>query len=259
MSREQFLVTDLTRMTPTSVCIAGYVRRKGNLICIRPVLPWSDRSQGLIAEDVLFAGRSPVTPFTIVDLDLYEEDSDPPHVEDVVFSGDFTQIVRRLGLQNRQAILHEVLDPSIETIFDGSAQRSDSGNAWVEHGTLCRSLGTVEAFNIRVYFDHFDDSGWKYRIQFEDEIGTAYKLAITDLAARRYLQSLVRDVGMSQTDASISLRDLLQEAQQVILRIGLARPFEFHRDRCYLLVTGIYSFPDYLDGRTHADFPRDYA
>ena len=38
------------------------------------------------------------------------------------------------------------------------------------------------------------------------------------------------------------------------LRIGLARHWGKFPDRCYLQITGIYSFPDYLDGRTFADF-----
>jgi hypothetical protein len=38
------------------------------------------------------------------------------------------------------------------------------------------------------------------------------------------------------------------------LRIGLARLWERYPDRCYLQVTGIYTFPDYLRGRTFTDF-----
>jgi hypothetical protein len=38
------------------------------------------------------------------------------------------------------------------------------------------------------------------------------------------------------------------------LRIGLARHWDKFPDRCYLQVTGIYTFPDYLRGRNFTDF-----
>lgn len=47
-------------------------------------------------------------------------------------------------------------------------------------------------------------------------------------------------------------RDLthLLQAREVFLHIGLARGWKEHPDRCYLQITGIYTFPDYLEGRT---------
>jgi hypothetical protein len=40
----------------------------------------------------------------------------------------------------------------------------------------------------------------------------------------------------------------------MFLRIGLARHWEKHPERCHLQITGIYTFPDYLNGRTFTDF-----
>jgi len=34
----------------------------------------------------------------------------------------------------------------------------------------------------------------------------------------------------------------------------LARGWERYPDRCYVQITGVYSFPDYLSGRCFADF-----
>jgi len=45
------------------------------------------------------------------------------------------------------------------------------------------------------------------------------------------------------------------QATRVYLRIGLARHWKRFPDRCFLQITGVYSFPDYLGGRCHADFP----
>jgi hypothetical protein len=55
------------------------------------------------------------------------------------------------------------------------------------------------------------------------------------------------------SEAAKRLTAALQSAQ-VFLRIGLARGWEKFPDRCYLQVTGVYSFPDYLGGRCFADF-----
>lgn len=43
-------------------------------------------------------------------------------------------------------------------------------------------------------------------------------------------------------------------ASDVYLRIGLARGWDKLPDRCYLQITGIYTFPDYLGGREFVDF-----
>ncbi len=40
---------------------------------------------------------------------------------------------------------------------------------------------------------------------------------------------------------------------EVFLRIGLARGWKKYPDRCYLQITGVYVFPDYLHGRCFAD------
>ena len=50
------------------------------------------------------------------------------------------------------------------------------------------------------------------------------------------------------------MRDRLGAAEEVFLRLGLTRPWEEHPDRCQLQVNGVYTFPDYLDGRCFADF-----
>jgi hypothetical protein len=46
---------------------------------------------------------------------------------------------------------------------------------------------------------------------------------------------------------------VLSQRSAVFLRIGLSRGWDRHPDRCYLQVTGVYSFPDYLQGRCFAD------
>ena len=57
---------------------------------------------------------------------------------------------------------------------------------------------------------------------------------------------------MTQGNAAQSVTEDLQKSE-IILRIGLARNWQKYPDRCYLQVTGIYSFPDYLSGRIWSD------
>jgi hypothetical protein len=247
-------------MKPSTICIAGYIRRGDDYECVRPVFAWNAEHHGLINESWLDTSSAPIRPFSIIELDLHIKDVEPPHIEDRIMLSEPIAFERTLGLTQRSLFLLKVLDPSVSAIFDDRLKRVDTGSWWVPSGSLCRSLGTIEATHFRVYLDYRNEPSpkWTYRLEFEDRSGASY-IPITDLAARRYLQSLVRDGGLTSVDASMRMKDQLNQADKVYIRIGLARAFEDHPDRCALLITGMYSFPDYLDGRTHADFPRDYA
>ena len=74
---------------------------------------------------------------------------------------------------------------------------------------------------------------------------------VTDLAWRYYCDRR-RDEGTSPQAIARALATALR-SRQVYLRIGLARGWDKFPDRCYLQITGVYTFPDYLEGRTFAD------
>ena len=76
---------------------------------------------------------------------------------------------------------------------------------------------------------------------------------MTDLAFRHYLTHLVTVEGRSPEECAAELTATLQTTR-VYVRIGLARRWERFPERCYLQITGVYSFPDYLGGRCFADF-----
>ena len=88
---------------------------------------------------------------------------------------------------------------------------------------------------------------------FSDRTGQRYRLAVTDLTFRTFLDYLHNHERMQPKRAAQWLATTLQRAD-VFLRIGLARKWSKFPDRCYLQITGVYSFPDYLDGRCFADF-----
>ena len=78
---------------------------------------------------------------------------------------------------------------------------------------------------------------------------------VNDLAFRGFAQRLY-DKGRSLAGVTGALLDRINQANRVYLRIGLARPTTVgsYDEACWVQVTGIYTFPDYLKGRIWADF-----
>jgi hypothetical protein len=87
---------------------------------------------------------------------------------------------------------------------------------------------------------------------FDDSQGDTYRLKITDLTWQYYCQSL-RNEQRDPAKIALELTHILQN-RDVYLRIGLSRRWKEHLEQCYLQITGIYTFPDYLDRKTFADF-----
>lgn len=257
MAETRFLVTDITRMSGASVCVAGFIHTDDGYQCVRPVL--ADRN---IQEDWLNSFAEPIRPFSILTLHLWRQIIQPPHIEDWLFEEDTASHLGHLQIERRVRVLTKTLDRSVSELFTGQLRRDDEGGRWwVPHGAPCRSLGTIQVSTPRVWFDAPREaaSRWRYTLQFKDALSNDFRVTITDLVARRYLQSLVRDQGLTTDEAGRHMGDQLRSSEHCFLRLGLARPWRDYPDRCYLQVTGIFSFPDYLGGRCHADFPVDYA
>ena len=79
-----------------------------------------------------------------------------------------------------------------------------------------------------------------------------YRLKITDLTWHYYCNSLRGQ--FSDPDALAAEMASRLRGKNVYLRIGLSRGWKKFPDRCFLQVNGIYTFPDYLDGKTFVDF-----
>jgi hypothetical protein len=78
------------------------------------------------------------------------------------------------------------------------------------------------------------------------------RLVITDLTWQYYCRSLrgeERDLQKIAAELTERLKNSV-----VYLRIGLARGWNKFPERCYLQITGIYTFPDYLGGKNFYDF-----
>ena len=242
--KTKLVISDLTRMYQKRVCIAGYDRDHR---CIRPVLPPPG-----IPEDALLAdGKPAIFPFALVEFDLTDPNPQPPHTEDVYYDPQSPRFVREII--SREEILQWSLFGSVEEIF-AQPIHTDLG-AYVMDCTGERSLGTIlpgEIIQAIYEPEPSQEEPWDYRLIFLDAIESKYRLKIVDLTWHYYCDSL-RGETRGPKEIAAELTRMLR-SRKVYLRIGLSRGWKEFPDRCYLQITGIFTFPDYLDGKTFADF-----
>ncbi|HEM61248.1 MAG TPA: hypothetical protein ENO24_03070 [Chloroflexi bacterium] len=251
--KREMVVTDVTRMAPPRVCVAGFFSDDG--APVRPVAPFKAARD--VTEEYLRCGDVLVVlPFAEVRLDFKRPVSDPPHTEDwEVDTRAGPELVRSLLPEERRLLLQSRVDPSVDSIFGAPIQ----DDRYICKGEGKRSLGTIlvdtvaeVSYGQRRYDE--EKAKWDYRIWFTDASGSEFRLAITDLTFRAACDYLRDRKGWDLRRVSGWLTEYFASANtEVYLRIGLARGWEKHPDRCYLQVTGVYSFPDYLGGKSLCD------
>lgn len=226
------------------VCIAGYDQH-GH--CIRPVLPPPG-----IHESRLYSGQCPIIyPSAKVEFEFIEPTPQPPHTEDVRFDPAALQFVERQPEERWHKMLEATLSDSVSAIFEQPIL-TNPGH-YVMDGCGPRSLGTIRTICIlQVIYEPSVESKWQYRLRFVDQEQLTYRLTITDLAWRYYCDAQLSH-GVEPSQVAHSLEQLLQN-REVYLRVGLARGWAKYPGRCFLQITGVHTFPDYLEGRTFADF-----
>lgn len=237
-------ITDLTQMERADqVCIAGIDSQNR---CIRPVLPGGVRRRHLY-----IGGRLAIRPRAKVRFDFRPVQLEPPHIEDMEFT---TESIADFGLRTDtewEAVLKATSFVSVGEIYDGLLQK----NRWVAPGTNTRSLGTLSQVTVNsIYFSPFSNRP-KPRLSFKDRAGFLYDLPISDLALRTYVDSELTSLG-STSAVSQKVLNLLINVDCLYLRIGLARPWvqpNTGKTGCWMQVTAIHTFPDYLRGKSFAD------
>lgn len=240
-------ITDLTRMQGGRVCIAGYLPDNA---CVRPVFA----KGGLTEEWLRVRGVAAIRPFAMIEFDMQGKPSMPlpPHTEDRIIDASHRVWRGTLTPEERAEWCAKDEDHDVAAIF-GAAIHDDDGH-FVLAGEGSRSLGTVRVKRMEhVQFSLGPNGRWQYRLAFTDQSGQHFRLPVTDLAFRVYLDYLRDRRAVPPMSVAHRLTAILQR-NPVFLRIGLARGWERHPDRCYVQVTGVYSFPDYLSGRCFADF-----
>ena len=242
--KKPLAITDLTRMQRGCVCVAGY---DSDRCCRRPVL-----SPPGLRETSLFAqGRPIIFPFAVVEYDWVCPRPQPPHTEDYLYNPAAIRFIRRVKDENRERLLRVSLFESVEAIFEQPIH--DDWGFYVLEGCGPRSIGTIlPADIIEVKYEQEETGKWDYRLSFVDRHDRVYRLKITDLTWHYYCDSQ-RNENQTSEQVAAKLSQMLM-GRQVYLRIGLARHWPKFPERCYLQVNAIHTFPDYLNGRTFADF-----
>ena len=240
--KKRLVITDLTRMQQGHVCICGYDKEHA---CIRPILLHGIPETALVRD-----GRPIIFPFALVEFDFLSPRPEAPHTEDYFYISSSPVFIQRVA--HPEKVLEWSLFETVEDIFEQPVL-TDFGFSVLD-GLGPRSVGTVRPKTIhKISYDKgFEKGAWDFRLNFYDNSDSYYRLKITDLTWHYYANSNKNqfpdpDVLAKEITAAFYGRD-------IYLRIGLARGWKEHPDRCFLQVNGIYTFPDYLDGKTFVDF-----
>ncbi|MBI4331802.1 MAG: hypothetical protein HY673_11030 [Chloroflexi bacterium] len=250
---QTLVITDVTQMKEADrVCVVGINQ---DAQCIRPVDEIRERG---IPQDLLFCGRSTVPrnspiiyPGARVWVDLNFIPIRPPHIEDRGFDAATLAGDGRCADEEWETILRAASFETVQAMFDCLVKESK----WVKPGARTRSIGTL--IFPRLGEMELSENSVKPRLAFNDTLGHRYKLPVSDLALWRHCYSAVKRLGKAPQEVLDELGDAVRKTKRQYLRIGLARPWkheESNQTRCYLQVTGLYTFPDYLDGKNWADF-----
>jgi|SRR5215207_301972 hypothetical protein len=238
--RQRMIVTDLTRMQGTRICVGGYLEDGTS---IRPVCGPSGPTEAWLQP----TSDQRVAPFSVVELEVGAPvHSVPPHTEDRLVPSTGHRVVQIIPDPGRLSWLEWSESASIREIFGADVRNApEPEQPWgryIRSGEGKCSLGTIRVDRVRVvrYHRYPDRGNWDYRLRFDDASREEFQLPIVDLAFRGQLDSL-RDDGLSPERAATVTLTALQR-QNVFLRVGLARRWDRHPDRCYLQITGVYGF-----------------
>ena len=234
--RRQMIVTDITRMDGDRICVGGFLE---DGTAVRPVAGRSGPNEQWLRS----ARDGRVAPFSVLEIQINRAPKQlrAPHIEDRTIPLKGHRVLRHLPEVEQHAVLDRSASPSVRSIF-GAEVHADPEGQWgryVRAGEGTRSLGTIRVDRVRaVRYHHYPDRGrWDYRLRFLDGSQEEFQLAVVDLDFRRRLDAL-RAGGLPEDRAASALLSTLQQ-QTVYLRMGLARGWNKHPDRCYLQITGV--------------------
>ena len=233
------IVTDITRMDGERICVGGYLE---DGTAVRPVAGRIGPNEQWLRS----ARNAPVIPFSVLELQVNRAPKhlSAPHTEDRTIPMQGHRVLRLLSDAEQRTLLARSASPSVRAIFGAEIHADPTGHwgRYVRSGEGERSLGTIRVDRVHaVGYHHYPDRGrWDYRLRFRDASGEEFQLAAVDLDFRSRLDAL-RDRGLSTDRAATETLTALQR-QTVYLRIGLARGWDRHPDRCYLQITGVYGF-----------------
>ena len=242
--RELIAITDVTEMWASQVCIAGITPK---FECIRPIVEGGVQMWDLYQED-----KPIIYPGAKVWMDFSPAQITPPHIEDRAFDPKTVEFKGAFEGQYWETLLKKTSRESVQAIFDGNLKERQ-----VVPGTQTRSLGTVGGVTIlNLDVDKRYDRRTVLRMDFRDASGEVHeRFPVNDLAFRGMFSQLMEKHRNGVRTAN-NLMSKLKKSARTYLRIGLARPTTIgdYPETCWVQVTGVYTFPDYLDGRNWSAF-----
>ena len=248
---QEIIVTDVTRMGEGQVCVAGVTHHN---VTVRLIVGYP----GIQIENLLLDDHCIIQPRAVLKVDIEPKaDCHPPHTEDHKWMRPGrTQWLRLADETTWKGVLKRTASPCVAEIFGAELQK----NRKIEPDSGERSLATIKAFRIMRFYcgpDARKEEEFACRLDFSDGDNTAFfKIPITDLAVNAYVGNLLKQKGLDFEGVAEKLTAALRR-KEVFLRLGLTRPYIMKsggESWCYLQVNGIYTFPDYLEGKCFADF-----
>jgi len=244
--RQTIVITDLTQMPAgNQVCVVG-ISEKGEYI--RPVHSGGFRKKYLYVDNKLA-----IIPGARIGFDFTTAKIEPPHIEDKTFDPNSIISYGFCSSIEWEDILKSSAYTTVTKIYNGFLREC----SWVKPGSNTRSIGTLSGpTNINIQLPEWDRK-LKYKLSFRDSTGAIFSRPVTDLTFQELCFKRVKSDGNPRLSVSTELTSMMKKADRVYLRIGLARPWAQPGTtelKCYLQVTGVYTFPDYLNGKTFADF-----
>jgi hypothetical protein len=238
--KKTLVVTDVTQMPQADyVCVVG-VDEKGR--SIRPICEGGFKKRYLTQDN-----RVIIMPTAKVEFDLYTTEINPPHVEDMAFSPNSIVNKGFCSHSEWEKVLQQTSFQTVEENFEGYLKNK----GWVMPGSNTKSIGTLSSARIIDIDLTFESI--KPRITFVDISNQEYNRPSSDLTLWNYCYFKVKKQENSRSVTEQELIKLIKSHNKLYLRLGLARPWK-QDNKCWLQVTGVYTFPDYLQGKTFADF-----
>lgn len=231
--KKRLIITDVSRMRGSRICIFGI---EGNIKGIRPVIPYSGITEDYLLDE---KGDISIMPFAEIEFDLICPVPKPPHTEDWKINVRYKpKLIRNLTEDEGKKFLGSIIDKSVKDIFGVTIYE----NQYIKEVRGKRSLGTIKVKEVLfIKYSQKENGKYTYRIKFLDADGEIYDLPITDLAFRKYCDELRTQKELSTGFIGAELQRLFNRAD-IFLRVGLGR---FFKDKHWLFVTGIYTFPEY--------------
>jgi len=236
---EKIAVTDITRMKPPFICIAG-VYNDGR--SVRPLMKGKRFDQNWCQRNGFV-----IKPFSVIELDFLEPRPTPPHTEDYYINPHHVVWVSQLDVEKKRQLLKMMDDGCVANIFGAELLSKENQKAkYIQTGSGNRSLGTIRPKSIQHFHYRQYEHCWDYRLAFTDQCGEEYQVKIVDLSFQSMMDYQRVVQGFSPRQVEQYAMDHIFGVEDLYLRLGLARGFADYPDCCFLQITGVYPIPDYL-------------